>query len=124
MDQQTRLRLGDILDAIEQLNFIFAGKNYSEFVADKIKRAACERFLEIVSEATRHIPDTYTAQFPAIPWKQIADIGNHLRHAYHRIDAEILWQIHASGQLSDLASAIEAMLKGSGPDNNSIDPPQ
>ncbi|CAN7215938.1 HepT-like ribonuclease domain-containing protein [Rhizobium sp. LjRoot254] len=115
MDQRTRLRLEDIQDAIEQLNFIFGGTSYSDFVTDKIKRAACERFLEIVSEATRHIPDDYKAQFPEIPWKQIADIGNHLRHAYHRIDAEILWQIHASGQLADLRSAIEAMLNGSEP---------
>ncbi|UVC07085.1 DUF86 domain-containing protein [Rhizobium sp. TH2] len=115
MDQRTRLRLADILDAIEQLNLIFDGMNYSEFVADKIKRAACERFLEIVSEATRYIPENYRTQFPAIPWKQIADIGNHLRHAYHRIDAEILWQIHASGQLADLRSAIEAMLDGAEP---------
>lgn len=43
------------------------------------------------------------ARHPDVPWRQIADMGNHLRHAYHRSDPEILWNVY----LHDL-DALEA----------------
>jgi uncharacterized protein with HEPN domain len=30
---------------------------------------------------------------PAIPWRKMVDFGNRLRHAYHRVDAAIVWSI-------------------------------
>ena len=114
MDERLRYRLLDILDAIEQLELLFGQLDFSAFVADRMKRAACERFLEILSEASRHIPDAWKTSHPGIPWKQIADMGNHLRHAYHAIDAEILWQIHTSGELIALKAAVEHLLHRDG----------
>jgi uncharacterized protein with HEPN domain len=38
-------------------------------------------------------------------------MGNHLRHAYHSVDAEILWQIHANGELDALKTAVESLLE-------------
>jgi uncharacterized protein with HEPN domain len=111
MDERTSYRLRDILDAIEQLEQMLNSITFADFVQDRIKRAACERFLEIISEASRHIPEEYKAQQPHIAWRRIADTGNHLRHAYHRIDAEILWDIHRSGELAELKSAINHMRK-------------
>lgn len=111
MDDRLRYRLLDILDAIEPLELLFGQLDFSAFVKDRMKRAACERFLEISSEASRHIPDAWKADYPDIPWKQIADIGNHLRHAYHAIDSEILWQIHDNGELRALKAAAESMLR-------------
>jgi uncharacterized protein with HEPN domain len=26
-----------------------------------------------------------------VPWRDIADLGNLLRHAYHRVDVDVLW---------------------------------
>jgi len=54
---------------------------------------AVERGLEIISEATRHIPDDYKALAPEIPWPQIAAIGNLLRHEYQRADNSAIWNI-------------------------------
>ena len=112
MDERLRYRLLDIVDAISQLELLFGELDFSSFVGDRVKRAACERFLEILSEASRHVPDEWKAAHPEIPWRRVADIGNHLRHAYHSVDAEILWQIHASGELDILKAAVEALLKG------------
>jgi uncharacterized protein with HEPN domain len=45
-------------------------------------RRAVERGIEITSEASRHLPDELKAQYPQIYWKEIAAIGNLLRHEY------------------------------------------
>jgi uncharacterized protein with HEPN domain len=76
-------------------------------VKDRVLRAAFERFLEILSEASRHIPAALKLREPETAWARIAAMGNHLRHAYHRVDAEILWQIYADGELSRLRDVIE-----------------
>lgn len=72
---------------------------------NRVTMAAFERFLEILSEASRHIPETLKAKTPEVPWRRVGDIGNHLRHAYHRVDAGVLWDIYESGELADLRKA-------------------
>ncbi|MGV3550072.1 HepT-like ribonuclease domain-containing protein [Rhizobium sp.] len=111
MDERLRYRLLDILDAIDQLEMLFGRLNYAAFIDDRVRRAACERFLETLSEASRHIPDAWKAERTEIPWRQIADMGNHLRHAYHAVDPAILWQIHENGDLDALKAAVEHLLK-------------
>jgi uncharacterized protein with HEPN domain len=72
---------------------------------DALKGAAYERFLEIISEASRHIPDDLKERAPEVPWRRVADLGNQLRHAYHRTDPGLLWAIHANGDLERLRAA-------------------
>lgn len=57
------------------------------------QRRAIERWLEIISEASRHVPEELKAKEPAIPWRQIADIGNIIRHSYDRLDEATLLEI-------------------------------
>ncbi|MBB3978993.1 uncharacterized protein with HEPN domain [Rhizobium azooxidifex] len=71
-----------MLDAIEQIERMLAEKTLEDLNGDRYLRAAYERFLEILSEASRHVPPDLKDAFPDIPWRRIADIGNHLRHAY------------------------------------------
>ncbi len=108
---RTERRLRDILDAINEIDRMLAGKTWEDFRLDRPLRAAFERFLEILSEASRHVPPHLKAEFPDIPWRRIADIGNHLRHAYQQVDPEILWNIHAGEDLSRLKAAAEHLLR-------------
>ena len=71
---------------------------------------AVERGLEIISEATRHIPDDYKAQAPEIPWRQIAAIGNLLRHEYQRADNSATWNI-VTEHLPGLAQALDRLVE-------------
>ena len=64
-----------------------------------MKAAICD------SEASRHVPVEWKNEFPQIPWRRIADLGNHVRHAYHALDLGILWSIYEH----DL-DAIEAVI--------------
>ena len=111
MGDRTKFRLKDIIDTIDQINSLFQGKSYQDLVKDKVAKAAFERFLEIVSEASRHIPEVLKTSRPDIQWRRVSDIGNHLRHAYDRVDSEILWEVYASGSLAVLRDAVTKFLK-------------
>lgn len=110
MDGRTIYRLRDALDAIEQIEKLSTGKTMDAVFSDRIMRAAFERFIEILSEASRHIPEELKKTAPQVEWQNVAGIGNHLRHAYHRVDAEILWRLQADGHLSQLKAAIEGFV--------------
>lgn len=43
-------------------------------------RSAVERGIEIISEASRHLPKKMKARHPRVRWANIAGIGNVLRH--------------------------------------------
>jgi len=77
-------------------------------------RAAFERFLEILSEASRHIPEEWKADYSHIPWRQVADLGNFLRHAYHKTDLEVLWSIYEN-DLQPLELVVEQLAAQCGP---------
>jgi uncharacterized protein with HEPN domain len=102
-------RLHDILGAITQIERLSDGQTSTSIETNPIYRAAFERFVEIISEASRHIPDTAKAKQPQIPWRRIADIGNHLRHGYETVEFEILWKLVTEHELAALKAAIVAM---------------
>ncbi|MGB3864137.1 MAG: HepT-like ribonuclease domain-containing protein [Xanthobacteraceae bacterium] len=86
-------RLTDILTSIIRIELVVSGKTLAEFQSDIISRAAAERFLEIVCEASRKLPDDLKQQASHIPWRQMIDFGNILRHAYHTTKTELVWEI-------------------------------
>jgi len=86
-------RVQHILEAIEDCQGIMAQKNRKTFADDRFTRLAVERALEVISEASRHIPNEMKKREATIAWQRMADLGNRLRHAYHRIDPGILWDI-------------------------------
>jgi uncharacterized protein with HEPN domain len=86
-------RLGHILQSIDAVARYWKGKKRLQFDTDDWGRAATERHLEIISEASRHIPAKDKADHPQIPWKDIANIGNILRHRYDTLSDDRIWEI-------------------------------
>jgi uncharacterized protein with HEPN domain len=101
-------RLHDILTAVEDVETILTGITREELAKDKYRRLAVERSLEILCEASRHIPDSVKANVD-IPWRRIIDLGNLLRHAYHRVDPDTLWYI-AQNDLPTLKTAVKELV--------------
>jgi uncharacterized protein with HEPN domain len=54
-------------------------------------------------------PDHIKASESSIPWRQIADIGNVLRHGYEHVDPATLWALLAK-DLPLLRDAIDRLL--------------
>ena len=102
-------RLNHISENIAHIRKLLDHKTITA-LDDAVTRAAFERFLEIISEASRHLDVNVKQAQDNIPWRQIADLGNALRHACHKIDREILWGIYEY-EIGALEIAIGKMMK-------------
>jgi uncharacterized protein with HEPN domain len=86
-------RLTDIIEAIELIFSETAGITLDAFEGDRRKRWLVERGIQIISEASRHLPDELKARHAQIPWRKVAGIGNVLRHEYERVAHDVLWRV-------------------------------
>jgi uncharacterized protein with HEPN domain len=84
-------RIRDMLETIDELEHATAGKRFEDFQRDWLLRKAAERGVEIISEASRHLPEELKARHPYPRWRHVAGIGNVLRHEYHRVEDQIVW---------------------------------
>jgi uncharacterized protein with HEPN domain len=84
-------RLEHIASAIGNIRQITASQTRESFESNLLIRLAVERLLEVISEASRHIPEETKSRQPYINWRRLADLGNRLRHAYHETDPGLLW---------------------------------
>lgn len=103
-------RLRHILEPAADAATLTQGKTVDDDLRDRFLRLAVERCLEIVSEASRFIPEDLKARHPALPWRGIADFGNVLRHGYEAVDHRRVWAIVAH-DLALPTAAVEAMLR-------------
>jgi uncharacterized protein with HEPN domain len=68
-----------------------AGKTFRDYERSWVLRSALERGIEVISEASRHLGRELKSQHKDVRWKDIAGIGNILRHEYQRVDGQIIW---------------------------------
>ncbi len=106
-----RLRLLDILKAIDDIERHIGGRPKHVFVADNTSIDAVAYRLVIVGEAGTALPVELLATEAAIPWSEIRALRNRLVHAYFGIDLDILWGI-VSNDLKPLREATDRLLKG------------
>jgi uncharacterized protein with HEPN domain len=85
--------LTDIVDAIEIIPSEMVGVTLAAFEADKRRRWVVERGIEIISEASRRLPQELELRHPEIPWPKVAGIGNILRHDYQDVAHDVLWHV-------------------------------
>ena len=114
MKRSVWLRLTDILDGIAGIGVTVAGASFAEYAQNWTMRRAVERGIEIISEASRHLPDELKGQYPQIYWREIAAIGNLLRHEYGKVDDQIIWRV-VQEYLPELRAVVLDMLKLEGP---------
>jgi uncharacterized protein with HEPN domain len=90
-----------------------AGLSYDDFKDDLLRFYAVTRCLEIISEASRRLPDELKARHPTIDWRGMAAAGNIYRHEYDDVGALKVWDT-LTLHLSPLRAVIEAELASSG----------
>jgi uncharacterized protein with HEPN domain len=101
------LRLTDMVEAIGDARTELRDCSLSLYLTDRRKRRVVERCVEVVSEASRHLPSELKARHPSIAWPEIAAIGNVLRHGYDAVSHDIVWRL-GEGALQALETVCRA----------------
>jgi len=115
--RSARVRLDDMREALVGIKATLDGATFETFASSWQVQRAVERGLEIISEASRSLPDDLKQRAPTIPWPAIAAIGNILRHEYQRVEARLVWNI-TQQHLEPLRAAIEVLLESLDPSDD------
>lgn len=84
-------RLQDIIENIEAARDFLSGMSLEAFTTDRKTYYAVLRALEIISEASRRLPDDLKARHPTINWQAVAAAGNVYRHEYEAVMPAVVW---------------------------------
>ena len=113
MARDVLLILDDILEMITLIERTVRGRTRKEIECDHILNLGIQRAIEIISETSKHIPQELQEQAPDIPWRSIRGMGNILRHEYHRIADDVIWDV-VDHDLPLLKQALLTMKTSSG----------
>ena len=102
--------LKDILDAIEKIEEFVDDMSFEEFIKDDKTVSAVIRKLEIIGEATKHLPAELRKKYPDLPWSSMAKLRDRLIHGYFVVDHEIVWNV-IKKELPLLKPKLEKILK-------------
>jgi uncharacterized protein with HEPN domain len=105
----TRRWLNDIRSQIELLQRFLGDLDYEAFKDDQLRFYAVTRCLEIISEASRRLPEDLKTRHPSILWKEMAGAGNVYRHGYESVEAYDVW-ITIQDHLPALRAVVDAEL--------------
>ena len=111
MSKSVREYLQHIRIEITYLETKSAGLKKSDLLADETLQRAFVRSLEIIGEATKHIPDDLRKEYEYIQWRAVAGMRDRLIHSYFGIDYDIVWDV-LENHIPVLAEAIDDMLLG------------
>jgi uncharacterized protein with HEPN domain len=107
--------VADIIENAERVESYLAGMARPAFERDGRTRDAVERCLERICEAAHRLGKGADDLMPGQPWGDIRGMGNRLRHAYDRVDLEIVWNTARDRLLALAAEARRALAQLRGP---------
>ena len=105
-----KLRVRDILDAIENIQQYIEGLDYDAFINDRKTMDAVIRNLITIGEAAAYVPDHVIEAHPEIPWRDMSDMRNIIVHEYFGISDKIVWET-TQRDLSPLLNQLLNLLK-------------
>jgi uncharacterized protein with HEPN domain len=100
-----------ILESIAYIEEDTDGVTQNAFLEDRTKQDAVIRRLEIIGEATKHIPEKFRDAHPDIPWKRMAGMRDVLIHDYLGVDLAIVWNV-VQRELPELNTKLRRIMSG------------
>ncbi len=107
--------LHHMIENAERVARYLAGMDRESFEQNEWARDAVERCIERVCEAAHRLGGQAEELMPSQPWGDIRGMGNRLRHAYDRINIDIIWKT-AHARLPELAAEAKQVLGRLRPD--------
>jgi uncharacterized protein with HEPN domain len=107
------LRIRDILASIERIKEYTRNLDFEQFRSDTKTFDAVVRNLEIIGEASVHVPEEIVADHPEIPWQDMRAMRNVLAHEYFGINENIVWDT-IQNDLLPLVTQLKSVLEKEG----------
>jgi len=108
-ERDAKALLQDMLEAGRRILVYTGGQNYAAFKKDFKTQDAVLRNLEILGEAAKHIPDEVSAQYPDLPWREMAGTRDRLIHHYFGVNLDVVWGI-VELELPGVVAELEVIL--------------
>lgn len=87
-----KIRFDDILECISRIQRYTEGMTFDEFEEDDKTIDSVLRNLEIIGEASRHIPRAIKEEYPELQWMEMYTMRKIVVHEYHGVNLSIIWQ--------------------------------
>jgi uncharacterized protein with HEPN domain len=84
--------VADLIDASESIVRFTAGLSESEFRRGDLALSAILYKIVVLGEAVTRLSPGLCNRYPAIPWRDIRGMRNHLIHRYDKIDLAEAWR--------------------------------
>jgi uncharacterized protein with HEPN domain len=82
----------DIMLSADEAILFVEGMTFEDFRIDRKTVNAVIRSLEVIGEATKHVPDSFRNVHSGIPWRQMSGMRDRLIHGYFGVDLDIVWE--------------------------------
>ena len=112
-----KMRIKDILDAVDTVQGYTEGMKYKAFVAHRKTVDAVIRNLIVIGEAATHVPEEVVLAHSEIPWRDMRDMRNFVVHEYFGISDKIIWDT-IQNNLPPLINLLNPLLEPQVPDDN------
>jgi uncharacterized protein with HEPN domain len=93
MSFEPREFLRHILVEADYLVLVCDELTREKFLRDATLQRAIVQSLTTIGEASKQIPESMRAAYPAIEWRAMSGMRNRLVHEYFSIDYEIVWDV-------------------------------
>ena len=107
--REYKLFLYDIKEALEKIKDFTTSISFEDFKQDVKTIDAVLRNLEIIGEASKHIPKSIRERYTNIDWKAIIGMRNIIAHEYFGVRLEIIWKT-IEERLPELKETIEKII--------------
>ncbi len=110
MKRKVSLYLRDVVENMWDAEEFVRDMPREHFENDKKTIYAVLRAVEVIGEATKHVPAGIRERYPAIPWKEMAGMRDKLIHDYIGVDVEIVW-LAVKERIPSIRPLIEQVLR-------------
>jgi uncharacterized protein with HEPN domain len=108
--------LRDILEAIDLIELFVHDMTFESYQTDLKTKSAVERQMQIMTEAAIRLAGDAERMAPGPDWEGFRGMGNLLRHAYHRIDDQTIWNT-VKDELPQMREVVVDALRADSPNS-------